>query len=295
MFRLLRFRILLAAGAILLAMGAAYSAMHSTQGLVGGVNDPPLASTDYRRPIANVEARLFAHGPLTMEERIVLAQALDDFRKELDARGGTHLAKYSAREVGTLVGMSRGLGKLGGADLARVRQNWMRVRANTFDDASWFRFSEADPVAAPEETRVPLSAADRATVEELKAALDRIDRAIERGEHEVERLGEPEPSGSAASYVRDGWQNWSGGWREEIDRIRRWLPPAPESSGPSGVRYGWDVTRRALDELFAVPGVSADGGRPPYRVEWTRRFQNARRNVKSARDWIGRAELGRGI
>jgi hypothetical protein len=295
MLRLLRFRTLLAAAAILLAMGAGYHALHTTQGLVGAVNDAPLAAAEFRAPIADLEAHLFSAGPLTMEERIVLAQAFVDVQKALDARGGTHLAQYSAREVRTLAGMSRGLGKLGGADLQRVRHNWMRVRANTFDDASWFRFSEADPVATPEETRVPPSATDRATIEELKASLDRIDYAIGRGEREADRLGEPEPSGTADGYVLGAWRDWSGEWRAEIERIRSRLPEAPESSTPSGLRYGWDVTSRALDELYAVPGASAQGGRPPYRVEWTRRFQNARRNVKSARDWIAQAKLGRAI
>ena len=82
-----------------------------------------------------------------MEERIALAESFDEVGKVLGANKGMHLAQYSAREVRTLAGMSRGLGDLGGADLDRVRQNWMRVRANTFDDAAWFRFSESDPAA----------------------------------------------------------------------------------------------------------------------------------------------------
>ena len=296
MLKLIRIRHLLVVVAVLMAMGTAYNAMHTTQGVVGAVKgDSQLASAEYRAPIANLEARLFAAGPLTMEERIVLAQAFDDFGKALAARGGTHMATYSARELRTLAGLSRGLGELGGADLDRVRQNWMRVRANTFDDAAWFRFSEADPAAPPEEARVPLSAADRATVEALRTVLDKIDYAMERGERETDRLGEPEPSGTTSESLRGAWRDWSTDWRAEIERMRGWLPSAPEPGAPFGVRFGWDATRSALDELSAVPGGMRDGRRPPYRVEWTRRFQNARRNVSSARSWIEKAEQGRGV
>ena len=295
MFKLLRFRILLAVGAILLAMGAAYNAMHTSEGIVGGVNDASLASAEYRAPIANLEARLFAPGPLTMEDRIRLAKAFDDMRTALEAGSGTHMARYSGRELRTLAGMSRGLGALGGSDLERVRHNWMRVRANTFDDAAWFRFSEADPVAPAEEPIVPLSAADRATVAALRVVLDRIDYAIERGEREADRLGEPEPSGTTDAGVSGAWRDWSADWAAELTRIGALLPAAPEAGAPFGVRYGRDAVVSALEELSQVPGKVPGGGRAPYRDEWTRRFQNARRNVSSARSWIEKAEQGRGV
>jgi hypothetical protein len=295
MFKLLRFRILLAVAAILLAMGGAYHAMHTTEGIVGGVKDSPLASAEFRAPIANLEARLFAAGPLAMEDRIVLARQFDEVGKALETKAGTHMARYSARELHTLAGMSRGLGALGGSDLDRVRNNWMRVRANTFDDASWFRFSEADPVAPPEEIRVPLSEADRAMVGTLRTFLDRIDYAIERGQREADRLGEPEPSGTTEATVAGAWRDWSTDWRAEMERIRGLLPEKPAPSASFGVRFGWEAAGRALDELSAVPGSVPGGGRAPYRVEWTRRFENARRSASSARDWINRAEQGRSV
>ena len=291
MFKLLRFRILLAVAVILTLMTWAYNAMHTTQGIMGGVNEPVLASAEFRAPIAKLEERLFGASPLSMEERVVLAREFDGVRKALDARG-THMARYSARELRTLAAMSRGLGELGGSDLERVRTNWMRVRANTFDDAAWFRFSEGDPVATPEETRVPLSAADRATAEALRAVLDKIDYAIERGERECDRLGEPEPSGSTDEYVTSAWRDWSASWHDELERIRTWLPAEPEVAAAMGVRFARSQVVRTLKELSAVPGSVTSGGRAPYRVEWTRRFQNARRNVKSARDVIERVESG---
>jgi hypothetical protein len=294
MFKLLRVRILLFVAAILFAIGAAYQSMHTSEGIVGGVTNHVLASAEYRAPIANLEARLFAPGPLTMEERIRLAAAFDDVRKALEAGSGTHMARYSARELRTLAALCRGLGELGGADLDRVRQNWMRVRSNTFDDASWYRFSEADPVATPEEARVPLSASDLATVEKLRAVLDRIDYTIERGEREADRLGEPEPSGTTDPAVASAWHDWSTDWGAEMERIRDLLPPEPEASASFGVRYGRDGAARAIQELSAAPGSVRSGGRAPYRDEWTRHFQNARRDASAARDWIAKAEQGRG-
>ena len=296
MWKLLRVRNLLALAVILFAMGMAYSAMHTTQGVMGvAVGERPLAAEQFRAPIAHLEAHLFAAGPLSMEQRVALATAFDDMRKALEARTSANLAKYSARELKTLAGLSRGLGDLEGADLDRVRQNWMRVRANTFDDASWFRFSEADPAAPPEEPRVPLSDADRVTLARLKTTLEGIEFAIGRGEREVERLGEPQPSGTVDDAVASGWRDWVVNWRDEMDRLRRSLPSTPDAEASQRVRFAWDSVGRAVDELSAVPAGAAHGGRPPYRVEWTRHFQNARREVQSAKAWIEKAEQGRPV
>jgi hypothetical protein len=293
---LLRFRILIAIAAIALALGAAYNAMHTTEGVVGVANgESPLSADQFRAPIANLEAHLFAPAPLTMEQRIVLATDFDEMRKALEAGSDGHLARFSAREIGTLAALSRGLGKLDGANLARVRQNWMRVRANTFDDASWFRFSEKDPVATPEEVRVPLAESDRAFMEKVRQALDRIDYTIERGEREVDRLGEPQPSGTVDDGVASAWRDWVVDWRAQMDRLRDDLPESPGPDVAMRVRFAWDSANRAIAELSAVPGGASSGGRPPYRVEWTRHFQNARRDVTSARDWIAKAEQGRSV
>src|SRR5262249_42667539 len=155
-------------------------------------------------------------------------------------------------ELRTLAAMSRGLGNLGGADLDRVRQNWMRVRSNTFDDASWFRFSEADPAAPPVEPRTPLSPADRAMVEQLKFSLDRIQDRIERGERDAHQLGEPHPDGSVADGVREGWRSWAVNWADEVTGLRSSLPTSPDTSVALRVRFAWDSASRALDELAAV-------------------------------------------
>ena len=293
MWKLLRVRNLLALAVILFAMGTAYNAMHTTQGVMGvAVGESQLAAEQFRAPIAKLEERLFAAGPLSMEQRIALAVAFDDMRKALDAGTSAHLAKYSARELKTLAGMSRGLGNLGGADLDRVRQNWMRVRANMFDDASWFRFSESDPVAPAVEPRVPLSDADRATLARLKTTLEGIEFAIGRGEREADRLGEPQPSGTVDDWVASGWRDWVVNWRDEMARLRGSLPATPGDDASQRVRFAWDSVGRAIDELSAVPDDVASGGRPPYRVEWTRHFQNARRDVRSAKNWIEKAEQG---
>ena len=296
MLQFIRVRYLVAAIAILFAMGMAYQAMHTTQGVMSvAKQEGTLASAQYRAAIANLEAEMFAPGPLSMEQRIRLAAAVDDMRKALLAGGDSHMAKYSARELGTLAQMCRGLGELGGADLDRVRQNWMRIRSNTFDDASWFRFSEADPVAPAEEPRVLLSETDRATVERLKGTLDRIQQRIEWGEQEADRLGEPSPEGSGDDGVRDAWKDWATGWEEHLTSLRSDLAPAPEADASMRVRFAWDSANRALEELTAAPAGVANGGRPPYKVEWTRHFQNARREIESARSWIQKAEDGREV
>ena len=294
MLQLLRVRNLLAIAAILFAMGMAYHAMHTTEGVMSvAQNEGPLSSARFRAPIANVEAQLFAPGPLTMEQRIRLAAALDQMRDSLSAGSDTHMAKFSTRELGTLAAMSRGLGELGGADLERVRQNWMRIRSNTFDDASWFRFSEADPVAPAAEPRASLSADDRATLGRLKSALTEIQDRIDRAEGEADRLGEPLPDGSLEDGVGEGWRSWAIGWQDEVSRLRSSLPEVPDANAAMRVRFAWESANRALDELSAIPGSVSSGGRPPYKFEWTRHVQNARREVDAAKSWITQAEDGR--
>lgn len=296
MLQFIRVRYLAVAFVVLFAMGMAYQAMHTTQGVMSVARqEGTLSSAQYRAPIANLEAQLFEPAPLSMEQRIRLAAAVDDMRKALLAGGDSHMAKYSARELGTLAQMCRGLGDLEGADLDRVRQNWMRIRSNTFDDASWFRFSEGDPVAPAVEPRVLLSEADRANVERLKGTLDRIQQRIEWGEQEADRLGEPSPEGAVDDGVRDAWKDWAVGWEEHLTSLRSELSPAPEADASMRVRFAWDSANRALEELTAAPAGVASGGRPPYKVEWTRRFQNARRDLDSARSWIQKAEDGREV
>ena len=162
MLRMLRVRILLGVAAVLAALAFAGHGLHTTEGLVSVAKyEPVLSSAQFRAPITNLEAQLFAPAPLSLEQRVRLAASVDEMREALLAGSDSHMARFSARELGTLAAMCRGPGSLGGAELARVRQNWMRIRSNLFDDASWFRFSEADPIAPAEEPRIELSERDR--------------------------------------------------------------------------------------------------------------------------------------
>src|SRR5215510_1703703 len=116
MLQYIRIRHLLVVVAVLFAMGMAYQAMHTTQGVMSvAKHEGVLASDRFRAPIAKLEAQLFAPSPLSMEQRVQLAAAFDEMRKTLVDSSDTHMAKYSARELGTLAAMSRGLGDLGGA------------------------------------------------------------------------------------------------------------------------------------------------------------------------------------
>jgi len=294
MLKLIRVRYLLAAGAIVFAMSCAYQAMHTTEGVVSvATNEGVIASAQFRAPIATLEAQLFAPGPLTMEERIRLAAAIDAMRESLEVGSGSHMAKFSARELRTLAAMSRGIGELGGDDLERVRHNWMRIRSNNFDDASWFRFSEADPVAPVVEPTVALSTNDRETVERLKYALSRLEESVASGYREAEQLGEPRPEGSFEPQVGQAWRDWSVRWDEGLARVQTTMPPAPDTTASLRVRFAFDNVKRALDELSAVPGSAPNGGRPPYPSEWQGHFHDARRALESARNWIAQAESGR--
>ncbi len=295
MIQLLRVRNLVAAGVILFAMGSAYHALHTSEGILGATHgEPGLASADYRAPIATIEAELFAPGPLSMEQRIQLASAFEELARSVGSRD-SHMAHFSARELRTLAAITRGLGDLRGSDLERIRNNWMRIRSNTFDDASWFRFSETDPVAPAVEPRTALSVDDLARANAIAAVVDRIDAQAERGEREVGRLGEPRPEGSVDPNVRADWQAWAPRWQSGIADLRRSLGEAPDAQSSMRVRFAWDSATRALGELDAVASPVTSGDRPPYAFESTRHFQNARRDLASARDWIAKAKDGRAV
>lgn len=296
MLQFIRVRHLLVVVGVLFAMGSAYQAMHTMQGVMSvKQGEATLASAQYRAPIVDVETRLFAPGPLTMEERVRLAASIDAMREELLRSGEAHMTRYSANELATLAGMARGLGSLGGDDLERVRRNWMRIRANTFDDASWYRFSESDPPAPATEPRLVLSARDLALVEGLRTALDDIEARIAEGEREVERLGEPQPSGAVDEPVRAAWRDWVPGWEDRLARLRRAVPETSDPATSQRVRFAGENAVRAIAELAAMPGDVATGGRPPYEVERTRHLQNARRALAAARDWLAKAVDGRAV
>lgn len=299
MLQFLRFRVLFAVAAVLFAMGAAYSALHTTQGVHGAINDPPLSPADYRGPIVDVEAILFSPAPLHMEERVRLGAALDVVRRELQSRGGTDLSRYSSRELGTLAGMARGLGPLDGAALERVRENWMRIRSNTFDDVAWYRYSEADPVASREEQKLVLSDGERIALAQLEESLVQIEGMIERGRRDCERLGEP---GSDASWHQSAgpafaqaWQDWAVNWQQELTNVRRWLPAEPAPDTWPGLRHTRGGAEGALRQLEQVPRDGSGRWRTPTRHNWERRFQDAERQVRNTRLWMDRAQQGLGI
>lgn len=296
MLQFIRVRHLLVVVGVLFAMGSAYQAMHTTQGVMSvKQGEATLASAPYRAPIVEVETRLFAPGPLSMEERVRLAESIDAMREALLRGEDQHMTRYSAGELATLAAMARGLGNLGGDDLERVRRNWMRIRANTFDDASWYRFSESDPPAPIEEPRLVLSARDRALAEGLRAALADIEAQIADGEREVERLGEPQPSGAVDESVGAAWRDWLPTWEARLARLRRTVPETSDPATSQRVRFAGESAIRAIEELAAMPGAAATGGRPPYEVERTRHLQNARRAVAAARDWLAKAIDGRTV
>lgn len=296
MLPFIRVRHLLYAVGVLFAMGCVYQAMHTMQGVMSvKKGEATLASAEYRAPIVEVETRLFAPAPLTMEQRIRLAAAIDAMREALRRRGDGHMSRYSADELATLAAMTRGLGNLGGDDLERVRRNWMRIRANTFDDASWFRFSESDPPATITEPRLELSARDRALVEGIRVTLGDIEAQVAEGERDVERLGEPQPSGAVDERVAAAWRDWVPAWEERLARLRRALPETSDPATSQRVRFAAESAARAIDELAALPGDAASGGRPPYAFESTRHLQNARRALISARDWLAKAIDGRDV
>lgn len=299
MLQLLRFRNLVAVAAILFAMSMANSALHTTQGVHSvAMNERALDPAAFRAQIVDVEAILFSPAPLSMETRVRLARAIDAVRTELTQRGGTEMSRYSSRELGTLAGMAQGLGNLEGDALDRVRNQWMRIRANTFhDDAAWFRFSESDPVAPREEPKVVLSAADRDRLARLTAVLDQIDEVIARGKSDCERLGQEEPGMSdvRGEALGQRWGDWRAGWPGEIQRLRATLPERPAADAPVALRFVYDGADRAIRELESLS--RAGGGRWSVtdRYEWERIFTGAAKQVRDARFWTDRAAKGQGV
>lgn len=109
---------------------------------VGALPVETLAAEEYQQEIAAIDRLLFAEPPLGESGVRSLVSGLE----ELAARVGRHsdavFLQIEARELRLLAKLASRLSPDESGDA--LRNDWMRIRSNLFDDRPWFARSEAD-------------------------------------------------------------------------------------------------------------------------------------------------------
>lgn len=108
----------------------------------GSITAETLPAEEYQREIAAIDRLLFAEKPLGESGVRSLASGLE----ELAARVGRHsdavFLQIEARELRLLAKLASRVSP--DASGQALRNDWMRIRSNLFDDRPWFAHSEAD-------------------------------------------------------------------------------------------------------------------------------------------------------
>jgi hypothetical protein len=106
----------------------------------------PLSPDTHKAEIAAIDAIVFEDGPIGAPERAELVHRLTVLSKVAQADPantiavniGQNMKRFAAGVERTPVGTVR--------LNSTMRQQWMRFRGGLFSDASWFRWSSADPI-----------------------------------------------------------------------------------------------------------------------------------------------------
>ena len=93
----------------------------------------------YETSIRDVDLQVFGGGDLDPARRQAVSLALGALADRMGRPEANDLVRHFAGALRTL---ARRVERRGSA--AELQRQWMRIRANVFDDASWFARSEAD-------------------------------------------------------------------------------------------------------------------------------------------------------
>ena len=116
---------------------------------VGGT--ATLAAEEYQREIMEIDRLVFSEEKIGEGPRTALASKLESLSSRVDsARGDSVFLGIQARELNGLAARIRRIPS-GRPVPPSVRDYWMRIRSNVFDDRAWFARSAAD-LTAPEMT-----------------------------------------------------------------------------------------------------------------------------------------------
>ena len=113
-----------------------------------------LNADQYRREITDIDRLVFAEGPFDDSRRQSLAGRLDELAKRMKTSSDSKFIALEALEVRRLAEIARRAPAKPPPQM--LSDQWMRIRANVFDDRAWFARSAADLEAVPASEPSPL-------------------------------------------------------------------------------------------------------------------------------------------
>jgi uncharacterized protein (TIGR03067 family) len=123
----------------------------------------------FRGEITSIDRLVFAEGAFQQERRDELARDLEGLAARVKAASGSRFAALEALELRALAGAARN------RPAEALRNEWMRIRNNLFEDRAWFARSAADlepaaEISEPENARGAAVAGSGAAVSRPVAA-----------------------------------------------------------------------------------------------------------------------------
>ena len=101
-----------------------------------------LSAEDYRQEIQTIDRLVFEERPLGPDRYQSLAARLEELAKRIKASSHSRFIAIESLELRRLAAGTRDLPS--DAPRTPLRNEWMRIRNNLFDDRSWFARSAAD-------------------------------------------------------------------------------------------------------------------------------------------------------
>lgn len=101
-----------------------------------------LSGEEYREEITGIDRLVFEERPFQEARRDALAKKLDELAARVKAASDSSFLALESLEIRRLASGTRNLPL--DAPRANLRNEWMRLRSNLFDDRSWFARSAAD-------------------------------------------------------------------------------------------------------------------------------------------------------
>ncbi len=101
-----------------------------------------LPAEAYQREIMDIDRLVFEAQPVTPDRRAALATTLEELSRRVKAGSTSRFLVIESLEIRRLAEIAKDLPTE--PPPQALRNNWMRIRSNLFDDRAWFARSAAD-------------------------------------------------------------------------------------------------------------------------------------------------------
>ncbi len=227
----------------------------------------------YRRPIETLETVLFETPIDVKEELLVVSSDISAAASDLSAwiLNAEPTFGVDAADVIARMGQAVPLDQVAEIDIQRARTQWLRIRKQHLETASWF-FDPAQSAQA--ETS---SAADYSEVASSLRSL------VDTGLFEVQTLSDPAFVSADGETADEQWQRFTADWRQQLASLESRIPPRPGANADSQLLTAIQDLEQALSQtrsLIASPNLpSASDSRFEEAIAAALRAQQAFDNL----------------